>query len=493
MQDNSSGPGCHDASASPLLLPVGHRQHELGVGSLPSPEFTACVRSSIVVDEHSTHDATRAPESRVFRLEDTEQPLAARRLVVEAGPAVGVASPATRPHGLVPSEPRDLESERNVLSPAERQKRICYTILAMLVAAFSIAVGARFGNQIFNAIIDAKDFLRDEPLSLIGYYAFFTVMAMLFMPYSPFCIAIGFIFGIYWGFVIEMINIFLSSSMIFLVGRYLFKDYIEQKILQPESSTANVWKGLLKYMGRDWKEAAKINLLLCFIPMPYGMNRYLVSLTNVPFGPYNLFFMVGMIPNTGLNLLIGAALAEASEEDGVNVYRLIGTGVAILGIMLAIWYAKIVAEKVLVESRQQEASEKHAQQAANEGAHGEEEDIITVCVSGEGALDNAEDEAMSTASAEHREELGGHVGARETGGSALRLVPMEKEESLALVQQHRRSYSWPSLPAGFRQSICAPLSPSDYGVLPTQSWVPGSEEKDTALVQPSREGLGFGV
>ncbi len=59
-------------------------------------------------------------------------------------------------------------------------------------------------------------------------------------------------------------------------------------------------------------------MLLCFIPMPYGMNRYLFSLTNVPFVSYNAFFLVGMIPNTSLNLLIGVALAQASDaENGV--------------------------------------------------------------------------------------------------------------------------------------------------------------------------------
>ena len=52
--------------------------------------------------------------------------------------------------------------------------------------------------------------------------------------------------------------------------------------------------------------------------MPYGMNRYLFSLTNVPFVSYNAFFLVGMIPNTSLNLLIGVALAQASDaENGV--------------------------------------------------------------------------------------------------------------------------------------------------------------------------------
>jgi hypothetical protein len=159
------------------------------------------------------------------------------------------------------------------ISAKDLWKRRLYMAALAVIVVISIALGAKFGKQIFNAIIDAKDFLRDEPLSLLGYFSIFTGMSMLFVPYSPFCIAIGFIFGIYWGAVIEMCNIFISSSTIFVVGRYLFKDHVEGFILNSSPATANIWKGLMKYLRRDWREAAKMNILMCFIPMPYGMNR----------------------------------------------------------------------------------------------------------------------------------------------------------------------------------------------------------------------------
>ena len=159
------------------------------------------------------------------------------------------------------------------MSARDLWKRRLYMAASGVVVVISIALGAKFGKQIFNAIIDAKDFFRDEPLSLLGYFSIFTGMSMLFVPYSPFCIAIGFIFGIYWGAIIEMCNIFISSSTIFVVGRYLFKDHVEGFILNSSPATANIWKGLMKYLRRDWREAAKMNILMCFIPMPYGMNR----------------------------------------------------------------------------------------------------------------------------------------------------------------------------------------------------------------------------
>ena len=317
------------------------------------------------------------------------------------------------------------------LSPEQRHRRTCVLILGVLLAFTSVVIGAKFGNSIFHAIIDAKDYLREQPLSLLVYFACFTFAAVFFMPYSPFCIAIGFIFGLSIGIAIEMCNILISSSVTFLVGRYLFKEKVEAILFESSNKTAQIWKSLLKYMGRDWRESAKIQLLLCFIPMPYGMNRYLVSLTNVPFLPYSGWFMIGMIPNTLLNLLIGAALAEAAQEDGVNGYRIIGTGVAVLGIMAAIFYAKIIAEKILTEARlaeEQEASEASRGAGGVRGAGDTQLEIL--CISnGTGGEDSS------------------------AGVPAGAVADAAQRVEVVVDSHHRRANSWPALSGVLSQGV----------------------------------------
>ena len=123
------------------------------------------------------------------------------------------------------------------------------------------------------------------------YYVVFVACSIVFIPYGPFCIAIGFIFGVYWGFLIQMGAILLSSAVLFIVGRYLFKDYVitlpapppapshpaslnfsdDPVVVFPDanhgrvgvlqvndliskSDGSQVWKGLMKYMDKDWKE-----------------------------------------------------------------------------------------------------------------------------------------------------------------------------------------------------------------------------------------------
>ncbi len=44
--------------------------------------------------------------------------------------------------------------------------------------------------------------------------------------------------------------------------------------------------------GRRLWQAAKINVLLCFMPVPYGSHPYLFSLTAVPFEQFVFFFML---------------------------------------------------------------------------------------------------------------------------------------------------------------------------------------------------------
>ena len=54
-------------------------------------------------------------------------------------------------------------------------------------------------------IIDAKAwFIEDLPISLMIYYAVFVLSAIFLIPYGPFCIAMGFVYGFFWGFIIQV-------------------------------------------------------------------------------------------------------------------------------------------------------------------------------------------------------------------------------------------------------------------------------------------------
>ncbi len=59
---------------------------------------------------------------------------------------------------------------------------------------------------------------------------------------------------------------------------------------------------LLKLIAKDWKEAGKVNLLMCFMPVPYGAHIYLFAISSVPFDQFIAFAMIGMMPYTLLGM-----------------------------------------------------------------------------------------------------------------------------------------------------------------------------------------------
>ena len=69
-------------------------------------------------------------------------------------------------------------------------------------------------------------FLEESPYSIVWYYALFCLGSAVLLPYSPFCLAIGYIFGVGQGVLIQMGAILLSSVSCFTIGRYLLKNSV---------------------------------------------------------------------------------------------------------------------------------------------------------------------------------------------------------------------------------------------------------------------------
>jgi hypothetical protein len=64
-------------------------------------------------------------------------------------------------------------------------------------------------------------------------------------------------------------------------------------------SQYRIWKGLTRMLATDWQEAAKINVLLCFMPIPYGSHGYLFALSDVPFFQFVGVFALVRAPVMG--------------------------------------------------------------------------------------------------------------------------------------------------------------------------------------------------
>mmetsp|Transcript_26243 Transcript_26243/g.62145 ORF Transcript_26243/g.62145 Transcript_26243/m.62145 type:complete len:369 (+) Transcript_26243:299-1405(+) len=216
-------------------------------------------------------------------------------------------------------------------------------ILAGFIAFLLASVLA--GTQIFEAIIASKQwFLDNKPLSVPWYCIMFSVASAAFMPYGPFCISIGYIFGIGVGFAVQSLAIFVSSAFIYVIGRLFLRKRVDAWLSQ-----YRLWRAIMDTVGRDHLEAAKINILMCFIPMPYGTHAYLFSISRCAFWNFVSVFELGMVGHTFLNLAVGDALALASESEQSQTLRLVGTLVGAVAMVLSIWYGGVVTQRIMDE------------------------------------------------------------------------------------------------------------------------------------------------
>lgn len=81
------------------------------------------------------------------------------------------------------------------------------------------------------------------------------------MTYRPLCLAAGYIFGVWLGFFIQSMANLLAAIPIFFVGRYVIKNWLESKLKHHHIY------GRIQHATREWRGAAKLSLLMCFVPL----------------------------------------------------------------------------------------------------------------------------------------------------------------------------------------------------------------------------------
>ncbi|HSG64648.1 MAG TPA: TVP38/TMEM64 family protein [Gammaproteobacteria bacterium] len=175
-------------------------------------------------------------------------------------------------------------------------------------------------------------------------YVIATVAAI---PGTLFTLGSGFLFGLPVGIVLTSIGSTLGACSAFLVGRYLARDWVAQRI----SSR----RGFLALDLATRHEGFKIVLLTRLSPVfPFNLLNYVLGLTAVRFRDYALATWLGMLPLTVLYVSLGAAAGDLHEILAGNVDTgLAGPVIAVVGLTAAI------AVTVLVTRTARRALDRH--------------------------------------------------------------------------------------------------------------------------------------
>lgn len=150
-----------------------------------------------------------------------------------------------------------------------------------------------------------------QDLGSIGAIAFillYIVATVAFLPGSILTLGAGVVFGVILGSFYVFIGATLGATAAFLVGRYLARGWVANKIEGNQK-----FKAIDEAVGR---EGLKIVLLTRLSPVfPFNLLNYAYGLTGVSLKDY-FFGSVGMIPGTIMYVYIGSLAGSLATIGG---------------------------------------------------------------------------------------------------------------------------------------------------------------------------------
>lgn len=162
------------------------------------------------------------------------------------------------------------------------------------------------GFQTFLAGFHPQEILRNAlvwidslgPWGAIAFIVLYILATVAFLPGSILTLGAGVVFGVFFGSVYVFIGATLGAIAAFLVGRYLARDWIAQKIAENQK-----FKAIDQAVGQ---EGFKIVLLTRLSPIfPFFLLNYAYGVTGVSLKDYAIA-SVGMIPGTITFVYIGS-------------------------------------------------------------------------------------------------------------------------------------------------------------------------------------------
>ena len=177
------------------------------------------------------------------------------------------------------------------------------------------------------------------PVAFILIYILATV---LFIPGSLLTLGAGAIFGVIGGSIWVSIGSTLGATCAFLVGRYLTRDWVAQKIENNEK-----FKAIDEAVATEgWKIVGLTRLSPIF---PFNLLNYAFGITQVSLKNYFLASWIGMMPGTVMYVYIGslagnvAALVTQGRSRTPAEWVLYGVGL-VAAIALTVYITRIAKQ-----------------------------------------------------------------------------------------------------------------------------------------------------
>ena len=212
------------------------------------------------------------------------------------------------------------------------------------------ADGAGFNPQQW--LLNALEWINSQgAVGGIAFILLYIVATVAFLPGSILTLGAGVVFGVFLGSFYVFIGATIGATAAFLVGRYLARGWVANKIAGNQKFAA-----IDRAVGR---EGLKIVLLTRLSPVfPFNLLNYAYGLTGVSLKDY-FFGSIGMLPGTIMYVYLGslagnlATIGAGEQPSNPTVQwtiRIIGF-IATVAVTL---YVTKVAKKALNEEVSQD-------------------------------------------------------------------------------------------------------------------------------------------
>ena len=211
-------------------------------------------------------------------------------------------------------------------------------IFALVVAAALVVVAKYFGLQ--QGIRRVLQWIHDlGPAAPLAYVAFYAIACVFAIPGSLLTLAGGFLFGIGRGIVFVSIGATLGATLAFLVGRYLLRGWVVEKVGHNPK-----FQALDDAVAREgWKMVLLMRLCPIF---PFGVTNYCLSVSRVTVREYVAASWIGMLPAMLVLVYIGslasslANLGESGRARTPSEWALYGVGL-LMAIVVTIYLTRV--------------------------------------------------------------------------------------------------------------------------------------------------------
>jgi uncharacterized membrane protein YdjX (TVP38/TMEM64 family) len=179
------------------------------------------------------------------------------------------------------------------------------------------------------------------PMAFIGLYIIVTIA---FLPASIVTLGAGVVFGVFKGTLLVFVGAMLGAIFAFLIGRYLARDWISQKIVRNQK-----FKAIDEAIAR---EGRKIIFLIRLSPVfPFNLLNYALGLTKVSLPDY-ILGTVGIIPGTIMYVYLGSLAGSLAMlgTDSAPSNPAITWAIRLLSLVATIavtWYVTRISQQTL--------------------------------------------------------------------------------------------------------------------------------------------------